>query len=388
MSRLAGCGLLTVTAACAADLAGSREVGACVDAFPSLQLAGCNTDCGRVEVKVPLGEGNSSGGESSEWRYLCASKWTLQEADVVCRSLGFESAFAAFPNFGGAGKAAKPWATDVLCPSSNVSHFRECQFSNFDSSDGDVTVCSQAQAVGVACRAAGALDADAEFAPLALDAVGRWHAESAERKRDTNSYFGPMHNEATGTQDRLRCVIDPAIPRPWTVENARTAFVFSELVEQDYAAMDAELVSQLCDPTPVNSFRVVGSSGCAGKVFSPEGSLEYASDTDLTRGQLLQRTLVDIARRGLRWNALGMDLTAVRPRQSGQQGLQCLRQELDLVLELFVPLLACFRLHSPGTNDHAAGPRNYADASCTFRVCIIRRSTHHGAFACLFFLMP
>lgn len=59
----------------------------------AIQLAGCNTDCGRVEIKVD--------GESS-WGMVCSpDHWTLTEAQVICRSLGFDSAFGAMPTFGG-----------------------------------------------------------------------------------------------------------------------------------------------------------------------------------------------------------------------------------------------------------------------------------------------
>ena len=46
----------------------------------SLQLAGYNTDCGRVELKLRDGE---------DWLAVCSEDWSMKEAKVICRQLGF-----------------------------------------------------------------------------------------------------------------------------------------------------------------------------------------------------------------------------------------------------------------------------------------------------------
>ena len=56
----------------------------------SLQLAGCNTDCGRVEVKL-------DGGPT--WLAVCADGWSLKEARVVCKQLGFKETLGAPTNY-------------------------------------------------------------------------------------------------------------------------------------------------------------------------------------------------------------------------------------------------------------------------------------------------
>ena len=56
----------------------------------NLQLAGCNTDCGSVEVKL-------DGGPS--WLAVCADGWSLKEARVVCKQLGFKETLGAPTNY-------------------------------------------------------------------------------------------------------------------------------------------------------------------------------------------------------------------------------------------------------------------------------------------------
>jgi len=48
-----------------------------------VQLAGCNTDCGRVEVRFAAG---------GPWHGVAAANWTLREAAPLCRHLGFAAA--------------------------------------------------------------------------------------------------------------------------------------------------------------------------------------------------------------------------------------------------------------------------------------------------------
>ena len=64
--------MLLVWAAAAVGLAAAARVA-------EVQLAGCNTDCGRVEVRYDAG---------GEWHGLAANDWTLRDAEGICAALG------------------------------------------------------------------------------------------------------------------------------------------------------------------------------------------------------------------------------------------------------------------------------------------------------------
>jgi len=293
--------------------------------FQRLQLAGCNTDCGRLEIAAP--------GTDGHWHYLCSNNWTLREAGVVCRSLGFESAFAAFPTFGGADADAGPLAVNISCDSGSEIDLSECSYSLVN---GTSEGCSPGEAVGVACRASGAMKADLEFKTMATDAVAEWIAADARRISSAEENFGVNHNNRK-LLNHEGCEIHPMVPRPWTSEFAREAFVFYELVEADYAIMDAELVSRLCDPTPIDD---VERGQCATEESCPQKAA--------TNGERLQQVLVDLVSRGLQWNALGMDLTSISPPSSVDSGdpAQVLQDELDLVMDLYLSYNPHASLHN------------------------------------------
>ena len=302
--------------------------------FEQMQLADCNTDCGRVEVKLPLSKKTSASvvvdvnGDGmpltpenaalAEWYYLCSSNWTLIEATVVCRSLGFESAFAAFPafGFGVPNVTTKPRAVDIKCATGLEANLRECDFvlsKHSDPVSGGEGHCLPEHAVGVACRAEGATNSNPGIVEAAHDQIAEWNQQQIDLEEIVKVGWGiDTHNDRTADKyaDRISdsdpstpqaCEIHPLVPRPWTPAQAQSAFVFYERVEKEYAAMDASLVKHLCHPE---------------------------------RGEKMQRQLVDLVSRGLKWDALGMDLTSIQP-QPGLNGAQLLDKELALLLQLY-----------------------------------------------------
>ena len=228
-----------------------------------LQLSGCNTDCGRVEVR----HGNS-------WRPLCAPEWTMVEANAVCRTLGFSSAFAAMPRFGG-GEDLKSIRARVSCPDDTEVLLSAC--------DIEVPIeDEQCTNVGVACTAAGTDRSDQDMAAVDV-AIGKWK-EDAEARRTSSD----APSSAAGSAD---CEILDGVPLPFSLEEASSAFVFVDRISAEYADMDRTLRKRLC------------------------GDRE------------LQQKLVSMVDRGLRWNALGMDLSTFAQNAT--------RAELDLVQDLY-----------------------------------------------------
>lgn len=79
-----------------------------------IQLSGCNTDCGRLEVFL-----------DDKWGSVCSHGWTKKESDVACRSLGFDTSFGHVKNFGK--EKLKSNIYSVKC-NGNESHLNYCKF--------------------------------------------------------------------------------------------------------------------------------------------------------------------------------------------------------------------------------------------------------------------
>ena len=181
----------------------------------------------------------------------------MAEAHAVCKTLGFARAFGAFPRFGGADDL-HPIRTRVSCPP-DAPDLSACGIQVLSARE----VCSS---VGVACVAAGTerSDEDMKAADRAIDA---WRKQ-AQMQKQSDSASVPMSNDAA-------CDILDGVPLPFSPEETSRAFVFVDRISAEYAKMDAALRARLC------------------------GDLE------------LQRFLVSMVERGLRWNALGMDMSTL-----------------------------------------------------------------------------
>ena len=93
-----------------------------------VQLAGCNADCGRLEVKLS---------HDDAWRAVTSSNWTRADAIKTCARLGFEDVASISSPFA----AAAARGDRVVLDGGSV---RQCI-------DKECTM----PAVGVACRARG-----------------------------------------------------------------------------------------------------------------------------------------------------------------------------------------------------------------------------------------
>ena len=94
-----------------------------------IQLAGCNADCGRLEVKLP---------DNDAWRAVTSLNWTRADAVRTCSRLGFDEVASISSPFAAAGATGDRAVLGF---------------------DGSVRTCIDEEctmpAVGVACRARG-----------------------------------------------------------------------------------------------------------------------------------------------------------------------------------------------------------------------------------------
>ena len=89
---------------------------------------------GRVEVYY-----------NGEWGTVCGDGWDLNNAQVICRQLGYGR--ASFTSYYGAG-SGRMWLTNVNCIGSELA-IEDCSHSGW----GDVKSCSHLEGAGVRCSA-------------------------------------------------------------------------------------------------------------------------------------------------------------------------------------------------------------------------------------------
>ncbi|KAL3926041.1 MAG: hypothetical protein SGPRY_003502 [Prymnesium sp.] len=227
----------------------------------AIQMAGCNTDCGRVEVLL---EGRE------EWHYMCSSNWTLAEAGVVCRSLGFSKAVGAIAAFGGGGEGVA--FSDVRCRG-NETTLEQCDLI----SPADGSSCGAAHAVGVSCQANTA-ETDALYAASA--AQGNATAEAWAVRREEHAAILARELAVVADPPTEDCEIDARVPLPFSSGMAEEALVFASELAEQYASMDRSLRKELCSHT---------------------------------RGRWMQNAIGNLTSRGMRANAVGIDLSRVVP---------------------------------------------------------------------------
>ncbi|CAH0375772.1 unnamed protein product [Pelagomonas calceolata] len=156
--------LLLITTATAEFLRGATHI----------QLAGCNADCGRLEVKLS---------DDDAWRAVTSSNWTRADAIKTCARLGFEDVASI----------SSPFAAAAARGDRAVLGF-----------DGSVRTCVGGEcsmpAVGVACRARGPVR-DTAAAMARIDA---WAPLRSARLRAALSVSG----EGNATLSELTVSID------------------------------------------------------------------------------------------------------------------------------------------------------------------------------------
>lgn len=101
-----------------------------------IRLVNGGPNYGRVEVY-----------HSGQWGTVCDDGWDIDDANVVCRQLGFSSAFSA-TCCAAYGQGSDPtWLDDVNCQGTEASLF-ECTHRGWGEED-----CSHSEDASVVCNA-------------------------------------------------------------------------------------------------------------------------------------------------------------------------------------------------------------------------------------------
>ncbi len=263
-----------------------------LDFFKDIQLSGCNTDCGRVELKCLQ--------DSNKWCAISASNWTLNEANVVCRSLGFQHAVSAMKDFRTPlepKEAINIIFKDIKC-TGNEADLSECRV---DFNYGEkVPETGRFNFVGVSCIAAKQKQNQAKLFEISEKInylLSKWNQNDLQRAGRLSKIGLEPNSKNEKMDPKAPCAIMEGVPLPFDKQLISQAFEHSEEVWNDfYKSMNKNLLSQLCE-------------------------------AQNKKGERRQERLVLMTKMGLQWNVLGMDLSKVRGKLE--------QIDIDLLNELY-----------------------------------------------------
>jgi len=183
-------------------------------AITGLQLAACNTDCGRVEVSLAR----------SEWRGVCSSTWTKKEASVVCRQLGFPKG-GAVTSF----KARQEIGLEEVICRGDEKTVDQCQIQLGSKKCQYVA--------GVFCSAVEEGGMQEELVEENL--FVRLEEAEERRRRRVDTWLD--HQTYT-------CKLPQSFPNPFNLSLLEEAYIYSSQVVPLWQKMSKQLESAFCHP--------------------------------------------------------------------------------------------------------------------------------------------
>ena len=96
------------------------------------------------------------------WGTICDNSWDLQDANVVCRQLGFEGALSVFDAAAFGQGTDQIWLDGIKCVGDETS-ISECSHGGWG-----VNNCGHSEDAGVVCRNAGKMTIYAHYTMIYL----------------------------------------------------------------------------------------------------------------------------------------------------------------------------------------------------------------------------
>ncbi|XP_071492659.1 MAM and LDL-receptor class A domain-containing protein 1-like [Diadema antillarum] len=202
---------------CAGGLSVSTTPGA--PRVDGVRLMGAQSGEGRVEVFV-----------NNQWGTVCDDNWDINDANVICKMLGYSSATSA-PRMAYFGQGNGPiWMDEVACSGSETD-LNQCAHNGFGSHD-----CSHSEDAGVFCDISNAQNIDCNFEY----GVCGWEQETdddfdwSRNNGSTSSYdTGPSGDHTTGYGSYM--YIETSSPRSYgDIARLRSPAYFSANTNQTY----------------------------------------------------------------------------------------------------------------------------------------------------------
>ncbi|KAL9961181.1 hypothetical protein ACROYT_G030079 [Oculina patagonica] len=123
----------------------------------SIRLNGSTPTTGRVEVYY-----------DGQWGTVCDNAWDINDANVVCRQLGYQQASRAFRGATHGQGTGPIWMDDVAC-SGSESHIYDCRHRGWGNND-----CTHNQDASVECSAVRLVNGGANYGRVEVSLNGIW----------------------------------------------------------------------------------------------------------------------------------------------------------------------------------------------------------------------
>ena len=81
-----------------------------------------------------------------EWGTICDDNWDINEAQVVCRQLGYDIAFAAYSEAKFGEGSGTIWMDELQCNGNEQNILEDCRFNGWGRND-----CDHSEDAGVLC---------------------------------------------------------------------------------------------------------------------------------------------------------------------------------------------------------------------------------------------
>ncbi|KAL3865898.1 hypothetical protein ACJMK2_043246 [Sinanodonta woodiana] len=148
-------------------------------AWDTVAAVFCTNDESQLKIDLRLTNGTDTVGRvevflGGQWGSICANSFTQNEAEVICRQLGYHGGDLVQPGYYGNGNGSF-LLTSLRCPFRNETSIRDCYWKGF----GEKNLCSSSAAAAVQCFTDGIsvrLPLSSFYGPVEVSHYGLWGA--------------------------------------------------------------------------------------------------------------------------------------------------------------------------------------------------------------------